>query len=85
MTVYSDFVVFTCSATHTHDEESNVENKWLLEYSKLLENAGTAKPLSLALSEFHFLLLSNNMLKVYHLVILGSMPMLLLYAPLSIV
>ena len=64
MTGDSDFGVFTCSATYTHDEDSNVENKWLLEYSKLFENAGTAKPLSLALSEFHFLLLSNNVLKV---------------------
>ena len=52
------------SANHTHDEESNVEHKWLLEYSKLMDGLGTPKPLSLALSEFHFLVLMNNMLKV---------------------
>lgn len=57
--------VLFCSATHTHDEESNVENKWLLEYSKLLDGGGTPKPLSLALSEFHFILLINNILKVF--------------------
>ncbi|KAI5058038.1 hypothetical protein GOP47_0026208 [Adiantum capillus-veneris] len=43
-------------------EEYFVENKSLLEYSKL--NGETAKPRSLALSEFHFLLLYENKLKV---------------------
>ncbi|CAK9261476.1 unnamed protein product [Sphagnum jensenii] len=52
------------SANHTHGGESNVESKWLLEYSKIFDNASTAKPCSLALTEFHFLLLSNNLLKV---------------------
>jgi hypothetical protein len=53
------------SANHTHGGESNVESKWLLEYSKIFDNASTAKPCSLALTEFHFLLLSNNLLKVW--------------------
>lgn len=44
-------------------EDHFVENKSLLEYSKL--NDGTShKPCSLALSEFHFLLLYENGLKV---------------------
>lgn len=54
----------TQSANHSHDEESNVEQKWLLEYSKLWDGPGPPKPLSLALSEFHFVVLMNNMLKV---------------------
>lgn len=54
----------TQSANHTHDEESNVEHKWLLEYSKLIDGPGTPKPLSLALSEYHFLVLMNNVLKI---------------------
>lgn len=59
--------MFECcdnSANHSHDEESNVEQKWLLEYSKLWDGPGPPKPLSLALSEFHFVVLMNNMLKV---------------------
>ncbi|KAG0626001.1 hypothetical protein M758_2G095100 [Ceratodon purpureus] len=46
------------------DAESNVEQKWLLDYSKLMDGPGTPRRLSLALSEFHFLVLMNNMLKV---------------------
>jgi hypothetical protein len=53
------------NANHTHGGENNVESKWLLEYSKIFDNASTVKPYSLALTEFHFLLLSNNLLKVW--------------------
>jgi hypothetical protein len=45
------------SANHTHDGESNVESKWLLEYSKIFDNVSTTKPCFLVLTEFHFLLL----------------------------
>ncbi|KAI5068926.1 hypothetical protein GOP47_0015227 [Adiantum capillus-veneris] len=43
-------------------EEHFVENKSLLEYNKL--NGDAAKPCSIALSEFHFLLLYESKLKV---------------------
>ncbi|KAH7283931.1 hypothetical protein KP509_34G031500 [Ceratopteris richardii] len=43
-------------------EDYFIENKSLLEYTKL--DGGSAKPCALALSEFHFLLLYENKLKV---------------------
>lgn len=41
-----------------------MENKALLDYSKLIEGAGATKPSSLAVSEYHFLLLIGNKVKV---------------------
>lgn len=41
-----------------------MENKGLLDYSKLAEGAEAVKPSSLAVSEFHFLLLLGNKVKV---------------------
>ncbi|XAR55456.1 hypothetical protein NMG60_11035527 [Bertholletia excelsa] len=45
-------------------DENFVENKALLDYSKLSEGAEVVKPTSLAVSEFHFLLLLGNKVKV---------------------
>ncbi|GBG85891.1 hypothetical protein CBR_g40703 [Chara braunii] len=49
-----------------NDTEDNVvESKWLLEYSKLSEGAGAAqKPLSMAVTEYHFLLLYPDKLQI---------------------
>jgi len=41
-----------------------IENKSLLNYSKLSDGVETVKPSSMALSEFHFLLLLENKVKV---------------------
>lgn len=41
-----------------------MENKALLDYSKLSENGEVIKPRSLAVSEFHFLLLIGDKVKV---------------------
>lgn len=49
----------------SHDGDENfVENKALLNYSKLSEGSEALKPSSLAVSEFHFLLLMGNKVKV---------------------
>lgn len=45
-------------------DENFVENKALLDYSKLSEGAEAVKPSSMAVSEFHFLLLIGNKVKV---------------------
>ncbi|KAM7498191.1 hypothetical protein LguiA_022605 [Lonicera macranthoides] len=45
-------------------DENFVENKALLDYSKLVEGDEVAKPSSLVVSEFHFLLLIGNKVKV---------------------
>lgn len=45
-------------------DENFVENKALLNYSKLCEGAEVVKPSSMAVSEFHFLLLIGNKVKV---------------------
>nr|XP_025614423.1 vacuolar sorting protein 18 isoform X2 [Arachis hypogaea] len=44
--------------------ENFIENKALLDYSKLSEGSEMIKPCSIALSEFHFLLLLGNKVKV---------------------
>ncbi|KAG5551850.1 hypothetical protein RHGRI_010074 [Rhododendron griersonianum] len=51
-----------CSSTE--GDVNFVENKGLLDYSKLAEGAEAVKPNSLAVSEFHFLLLLGNKVKV---------------------
>lgn len=48
-------------SSSTSGDENFVENKGLLDYSKLGESI---KPRSLAVSEFHFLLLIGNKVKV---------------------
>lgn len=45
-------------------DENFVENKALLDYSKFSEGVEGVKPSSLAVSEFHFLLLIGNKVKV---------------------
>ncbi|KAF3969631.1 hypothetical protein ACB098_06G105100 [Castanea mollissima] len=45
-------------------DENFVENKALLDYLKLSEGAEAVKPSSMAVSEFHFLLLIGNKVKV---------------------
>lgn len=44
-------------------DQNFVENKALLDYSKIGEGA-TVKPTSMAVSEYHFLLLVGNKVKV---------------------
>ncbi|THG19953.1 hypothetical protein TEA_021574 [Camellia sinensis var. sinensis] len=53
-------------AQHSSPEGNDnfVENKGLLDYSKLVDVAEAIKPNSLAVSEFHFLLLLGNKVKV---------------------
>ncbi|MFS7971208.1 putative transcription factor C2H2 family [Helianthus anomalus] len=48
----------------TQRGENFVENKALLDYSKLSDGGEVVKPSSIALSEFHFLLLIGNRVKV---------------------
>lgn len=45
-------------------DENFVENKALLNYSNLSEGTEAVKPSSMAVSEFHFLLLVGNKVKV---------------------
>ncbi|CAI0460869.1 unnamed protein product [Linum tenue] len=45
-------------------DENFVENKALLDYSKLSKGSEVVKPTSMAVSEFHFLLLIGNKVKV---------------------
>jgi hypothetical protein len=49
-------------------DENFVENKALLDYSKLDESAEFSKPTSLAVSEYHFLLLVGNKVKVVNII-----------------
>jgi hypothetical protein len=43
--------------------ETATLSKWLLEYSKIFDNAATAKPYFLALTKCHFLMHSNDLLQ----------------------
>lgn len=52
------------SSSSPNGDENFVENKALLDYSKLSENGEVIKPRSLAVSEFHFLLLIGDKVKV---------------------
>lgn len=48
-------------------DENFVENKGLLDYARLSESgSGEVKPRSLAVSEFHFLLLIGDRVKVWN-------------------
>lgn len=49
----------------SNNEENYVDNKWLLEYSKLSGKSGDSSvPVSMAVTEFHYLLLFKDTLKV---------------------
>ena len=54
--------------SYSGGDENFVENKGLLDYSKLSEpgSGEVSKPKSLAVSEFHFILLIGDMVKVWN-------------------
>jgi hypothetical protein len=52
--------------SYINGDENFVENKALLDYSKLSDGVDAVKPSSMAVSEFHFLLLIGNKVKVSH-------------------
>ncbi|XP_038887715.1 vacuolar sorting protein 18 isoform X1 [Benincasa hispida] len=62
--IYHGELNFGSQRSLSNGDENFVENKALLDYSKLTENSGTLKPSSMAVSEFHFLLLIGNKVKV---------------------
>lgn len=62
--IYHGELNFGSQRSSSNGDENFVENKALLDYSKLTENSGTVKPSSMAVSEFHFLLLIGNKVKV---------------------
>ncbi|GAB2262904.1 hypothetical protein Droror1_Dr00003901 [Drosera rotundifolia] len=62
--IYYGGLNFGASHSSQDGDENFVENKALLGYSKLSEGAEAVKPSSLAISEFHFLLLIGNKVKV---------------------
>ncbi|XP_022952155.1 vacuolar protein sorting-associated protein 18 homolog [Cucurbita moschata] len=62
--IYHGELNFGSQHSSSNGDENFVENKALLDYSKLTENSGSVKPSSLAVSEFHFLLLIGNKVKV---------------------
>lgn len=61
--IYHGGLNFGAQRSSPNGDENFVENKALLDYSKLGEGA-SVKPSSLAVSEFHFLLLVRNKVKV---------------------
>ncbi|KAG9452776.1 hypothetical protein H6P81_005680 [Aristolochia fimbriata] len=62
--IYHGGLNFGAQHSSSDGDENFVENKALLDYSKLSESGETVKPKSLAVSEFHFLLLMGNKVKV---------------------
>ena len=50
--------------SNPNGDENFVESKALLDYSKLSDGTEVVKPSSMALSEYHFLLLIGNKVKV---------------------
>ncbi|KAL6975784.1 Vacuolar protein sorting-associated protein 18 like protein [Sarracenia purpurea var. burkii] len=62
--IYHGGLYLAAQHSSTDGDENFVENKGLLDYAKLAEGADTVKPSSLAVSEFHFLLLLGNKVKV---------------------
>ncbi|KAL6524490.1 Vacuolar protein sorting-associated protein 18 like protein [Orobanche hederae] len=62
--IYHGGLIFGAQRSAANGDENFVENKALLDYSKLGESV-LVKPSSLAMSEFHFLLLVGNKVKVY--------------------
>ncbi|CAN1220522.1 Vacuolar sorting protein 18 [Linum perenne] len=62
--IYHGGLNFGAQHSYPNGDENFVENKALLGYFKLSEGAEVVKPTSLAVSEFHFLLLIGNKVKV---------------------
>ncbi|XP_010931902.1 vacuolar sorting protein 18 isoform X1 [Elaeis guineensis] len=62
--IYHGDLNFGAQHSSTSGDENFVENKGLLDYSKLSESADAIKPKSFAVSEFHFLLLIGDKVKV---------------------
>ncbi|XP_058090149.1 vacuolar sorting protein 18 isoform X2 [Magnolia sinica] len=62
--IYHGDLNFGAQHSSTNGDENFVENKALLDYSKLSEAGEVIKPRSLAVSEFHFLLLIGDKVKV---------------------
>ncbi|CAA7394664.1 unnamed protein product [Spirodela intermedia] len=62
--IYHGDLNFGAQHSSTNGDENFVENKGLLEYSKLNCSGEAIKPASLSLSEFHFLLLIGDKVKV---------------------
>ncbi|XP_061346723.1 vacuolar sorting protein 18 isoform X2 [Gastrolobium bilobum] len=62
--IYHGGLNFGGQHSSSSGNENFIENKALLGYSKLSEGAEVVKPSSMALSEFHFLLLLGNKVKV---------------------
>uniref|UniRef100_A0A1D1YN30 Vacuolar protein sorting-associated protein 18 n=1 Tax=Anthurium amnicola TaxID=1678845 RepID=A0A1D1YN30_9ARAE len=62
--IYHGDLNFGAQHSSTDGDENFVENKGLLDYSKLNEAGEAIKPKSLSVSEFHFLLLIGDRVKV---------------------
>ncbi|KAM3376080.1 hypothetical protein P3S68_014794 [Capsicum galapagoense] len=62
--IYHGDLKFGAQHSLPNVDENFVENKALLDYSKFSEGGEGVKPSSLAISEFHFLLLIGNKIKV---------------------
>ncbi|XVF44456.1 hypothetical protein PTKIN_Ptkin02bG0122300 [Pterospermum kingtungense] len=62
--IYHGGLNFGAQHSSPNGDENFVENKALLDYSKLSNDAEVVKPSSMAVSEFHFLLLIGNKVKV---------------------
>ncbi|KAF5180254.1 Vacuolar sorting protein [Thalictrum thalictroides] len=62
--IYHGDLNFGAQHSSPNGDENFVENKALLDYTKLSEGAEAIKPRSLAVSEFHFLLLIGERVKV---------------------
>nr|GME16291.1 vacuolar protein sorting-associated protein 18 homolog [Ipomoea batatas] len=62
--IYHGDLIFGGHHSSPSGGENFVENKALLDYSKLSEGAEVVKPSSMAVSEFHFLLLIGNKVKI---------------------
>ncbi|KAJ0110814.1 hypothetical protein Patl1_02164 [Pistacia atlantica] len=62
--IYHGGLNFGAQHSSPNGDENFVENKALLNYSKLSEGTEAVKPSSMAVSEFHFLLLLGNKVKV---------------------
>ncbi|KAF2283472.1 hypothetical protein GH714_008618 [Hevea brasiliensis] len=62
--IYHGGLNFGAQHSYPNGDENFVESKALLDYSKLSDGADAIKPSSMAVSEFHFLLLIGNKVKV---------------------
>ncbi|CAA7039144.1 unnamed protein product [Microthlaspi erraticum] len=62
--IYHGGLNFGAQHSYSNGDENFVESKALLDYSKLSDGAETVKPSSMSLSEYHFLLLIGNKVKV---------------------